>query len=130
MRKIRVLVKKPGETSTVEIVNNDLKTLQELVGGYIQVIPLSDILVICDEDGTMKQKPYNASFEVVVRKPETPVVPDFVINTTGRELPNPGEVGYYHIVGTFVLARRDKDEFSSLTDKDLKMVEAAMPKGP
>ena len=38
--KIRVLVIEPGKNPEEREIDNDLKTMQELVGGYIEPVPM------------------------------------------------------------------------------------------
>lgn len=54
MEKIKVIVKRPDEgIGHVTYISNNLKNLQNTVGGYIQVVPLAeDVLMICNEEGT------------------------------------------------------------------------------
>lgn len=60
-KKITVLVVEPmKETYTKEICG--LKEMQELVGGYIQIVPLSDtepVLAVMNEEGKLLDLPYN-----------------------------------------------------------------------
>ena len=59
-QKIRVLTlhpdsKKPNMTS----VSPSLENLQRYVGGYIEVAKIAkDLVVICDEEGRLKGKPF------------------------------------------------------------------------
>ena len=61
MKKIiRVIVKRPGESATDELIPNTLKALQELVGGYIEVVRVfDDAVVICNEEGRIMGLPHN-----------------------------------------------------------------------
>jgi hypothetical protein len=52
---IKVLVKKAGQEPTIEIIENDLHTLQVIVGGYIEMpynpdLP-SNLQIVCNEEG-------------------------------------------------------------------------------
>ena len=54
--KIRVIVKRPGEAAFMTVINNELETLQKIVGGYIETVTLADdFVVICNEDGKIKK---------------------------------------------------------------------------
>lgn len=55
MGKIKVIVKRPDEgIGHVTYISNNLKNLQNTVGGYIQVVPLAeDVLMICNEEGKL-----------------------------------------------------------------------------
>lgn len=57
---MRIYVKEPWKVPVQQVVPNELHVLQELVGGYIEVLTLfEDLAVICDEEGRLKHKPYN-----------------------------------------------------------------------
>ncbi len=57
---MRIYVKEPGKVPVQQVVPNELHVLQELVGGYIEVLTLfEDLALICDEEGRLKNKPYN-----------------------------------------------------------------------
>jgi hypothetical protein len=65
MEKITVGIKRVNADLDVINVDNTLKTFQDLVGGYIEVVHLTEdgnILCICDEEGKLKEKPYNLKF--------------------------------------------------------------------
>lgn len=58
--KIKVLVKKPGKLPEIKWLDNNLKTLQETVGGYIETVTLENgLLLICNEDGKLQGLPPN-----------------------------------------------------------------------
>ena len=61
MNKIRAIRQEPVCEPEIIEIENDLKPLQEAVGGYIQVVPLGTgkVCVICDEEGRLKKKPFN-----------------------------------------------------------------------
>ena len=61
MEKIAVAVKKPRKDVYYEIIDNTLEALQEIVGGWIEVVPFGDKVVICDEEGRLKGKEPNCS---------------------------------------------------------------------
>lgn len=55
MAKIKVVFKRPGEEPEQVEVENELKPLMDLVGGYIECVPWDlDTLMIMDEDGKTK----------------------------------------------------------------------------
>lgn len=57
---ITVLRKAPGEPWQVDTVANELHALQKAVDGYIEVVTLvPGIVVICDEEGWLYNKPCN-----------------------------------------------------------------------
>lgn len=61
MNKIRAIRQEPGCEPEIIEIENELKPLQEAVGGYIQAVPLGigKVAVICDEEGRLKGKPFN-----------------------------------------------------------------------
>jgi hypothetical protein len=64
-----VTVKVDGTTTEQQIDINNLKALQQAVGGYIEVVPYLEMfdhngvirkcIALCDEDGKVKGKPLN-----------------------------------------------------------------------
>lgn len=60
MGKIRVLKKEPGKKARWVEIENELKPLQEAVGGYLESVTLcEDLVILCDEEGLLKGLPYN-----------------------------------------------------------------------
>lgn len=61
---LKAIIKEPGKEAEEFIILNDLKALQSLVGGYIETVMVEeDVVVICDEEGRIKKKPYNCWFD-------------------------------------------------------------------
>lgn len=57
---IRVIVKEPGKPAEAREIENNLETLQELVGGYIEDVRIgSNLLVIVNEEGKLKHLDFN-----------------------------------------------------------------------
>ena len=57
---IKVLYKAPNEALTEMDVANDLETFQGLVKGYIEVVPLSDeVLMVVNEEGAINGMDFN-----------------------------------------------------------------------
>ena len=55
MAKITVVLKKPGEAPEFVLVENELKPLQDLVGGYIEAVTWDpDTVMLVNEDGKSK----------------------------------------------------------------------------
>lgn len=51
---MKILLFKVGEEPAVIEVNNELEDLQELVGGYIEAVPVSNkYLLVCNEEGKL-----------------------------------------------------------------------------
>ena len=66
-RMISALIKRPGEIPRHVNVSNTLEALQKNVGGYIETVTLNspltnrNLVLICDEEGRLKGKPYNCN---------------------------------------------------------------------
>ena len=57
---MRVIYKAPGEVPRTMVVPNDLHTLQELVGGYIETFTIfQDVTIVCNEEGRLRGMDYN-----------------------------------------------------------------------
>ena len=55
-----VIIKEPGKPGRKADIPNTLETLQQVVGGYVEVIRIaSDMYAIVDEEGKPKGKPAN-----------------------------------------------------------------------
>ena len=55
-----ILKKEPEKEIELTTIENDLKSLQEAVGGYIEAVTIAeDLAIICNEEGTIKGLPYN-----------------------------------------------------------------------
>ena len=60
---MKVIIKRPcdqfGEETTIP---NTLRALQEAVGGYIETVTLDNgVVLICNEEGRIRDMPYNFS---------------------------------------------------------------------
>ena len=87
---MKVLVFKPNEESFTANIKNELRALQETVGGYIETVKIDkDTTLICNEEGKLK------GFEA-----------NRIIN---------GDL----IVGTFLLCGIKGPEFCSLTEEQI-----------
>ena len=61
---LMAIVKEPAKAPEEFIIVDDLKALQSLVGGYIEPVMVEEgLVVICDEEGRIKGKPYNCWFD-------------------------------------------------------------------
>lgn len=50
-----ILFKAPGEAAEVRDIRNELEELQDLVGGYIEVLPMGgDLRLIVNEEGKLR----------------------------------------------------------------------------
>ena len=53
---IKVLVKEPNKSAVLREIEDDLKSMQAIVGGYIEIVTISHdpgILMICNETGKL-----------------------------------------------------------------------------
>lgn len=57
---ISALAKRPGEAPRPVKLQHSLEALQRSVGGYIEAVTLTaDLVILCDEEGRLKGKPFN-----------------------------------------------------------------------
>lgn len=57
---MRAIKKVPGRRPEVVEIENDLKPLQEAVGGYIEAVTLpGGLVIICNEEGLINHLPFN-----------------------------------------------------------------------
>ena len=97
-KELKVIVVEPKKEAYQEVIPNDLSKLQEMVGGYIEVLPIADkVCIVCNEEGKINRLPLN------------------------RALYNEGEI-YEIIAGKFFIVGDDyeKGEFVSLTDEQVE----------
>lgn len=91
---MKVIVKRVGESPTVEDVENKLEAFQELVGGYIEVVSVGlEIVIVCNEEGKIDGLPVNFG------------------------------IGHDTINGTAVFVAHDSyDDFTDLSDMQLDFI--------
>lgn len=89
--RITVLIVEPLEPPRIDVIKNTLEDMQEVVGGYIEEVPLDeDAVLVCNEEGKLD-------------------------NLTANR-----RVGNDVIAGTFFIAREDGSEYlRSLTDEQI-----------
>ena len=59
-KKIKVIIKDPGKKPRCVHISNTLLNLQKVVGGYIETVTIaSDMCIICNEEGRLRNLPYN-----------------------------------------------------------------------
>lgn len=51
--KIKCLLVNPYQLPKEIEINNDLETLQQYVGGYIETIQYNDVIIICNDEGKL-----------------------------------------------------------------------------
>ena len=97
-RKIKALIKEPYKTAVVSEIVDDLKALQKIVGGYIEVVPFPTV------EGV-----------------------DLIVNEEGKFQKLDGNIFLPHyddcVVGTCIIASYNEEgEFESLSEKQIKQV--------
>ena len=62
-KKIKCIVKRPDEQfGHVTWISDSLKNLSNTVGGYIETVTLDNgVVLICNEEGKLRNMPYNFS---------------------------------------------------------------------
>ena len=94
-----VLIVEPGKVPRRAEIGNDLKSMQEVVGGLIQAVyPFEEpVALICNEEGKLQNLPMNR----------------FLMDENG--------VVYDLVVGTFFLcsAPADSEKFESLSEEQI-----------
>jgi hypothetical protein len=63
--KLRIVVYEPNKKKkTVKEIDNTLEAMQEVVGGYIELVKLGrqDIVLVCNEEGRVLGLPKNRGF--------------------------------------------------------------------
>ena len=89
-----ILYKRPGKAPEIREIENDLKPMQELVGGYIETVRLDDILIVCNEEGKLQG-----------------LAPNFYVEAIDDV-----------IAGPAFFCRMDGDEFASIGTNDAKWI--------
>ncbi len=99
---IRVAIFRPGAEPTFEEIQNELKPMQELVGGYIKTLDIGDgLIAVLNEEGKIERLEFNRT-----------VV---------------GPQGYDDLVGTFFVVRSAGEEFASISAWDEALLKAWRP---
>ena len=58
--KMHVYIKDPGKPPRSVNISKSLKNLQNTVGGHIECVrPLTDMVIICNEEGMINDLPFN-----------------------------------------------------------------------
>ena len=61
---MKVIKKKPAMKLEIIEIENELKALQDAVGGNIQAVPfVNDIIILCDEEGKLKRQMPNFPYK-------------------------------------------------------------------
>ena len=51
--EITVLKVEPGKPPEIVSMANSLRAMQEMVGGYIEIVPLDDACLVCNDEGKL-----------------------------------------------------------------------------
>ena len=96
--EITVLKVEPGKPPEVVSMANTLRAMQEMVGGYIEIVPLDDACLVCNDEGKLLGLPFN------------------------RALRDERGATYDVVAGTFFLcsASWDSDTFGSLSEDQVQ----------
>lgn len=106
---MKVVVVSPGKKPTVEEIDNNLESMQQAVGGYIEVLYLfSDerICLVCNEEGKFSSE----------MKPNRAIYQEDRCKAMDRKINIQEERILDIIFGTFFLCSDDGDEFGSLSN--------------
>lgn len=94
---MKIVVKKVGCEPEVREIENELHTIQEIVGGYIQCFNVvHDIVCVCDEEGKLKDYP-----------------PNFIFNDD-------------IIAGDVLFCKAGEEDFESLSDEQIEFIMNAL----
>lgn len=68
-KKIKCIIKRPDEQfGHVAWISDSLKNLQNTVGGYIETVTLDNgVVLICNEEGKLRDMPYNFTLRIPPR---------------------------------------------------------------
>ena len=102
--KIKILIKEPYKKPYIKEVENELKTYQEIVGGYIEYIgcpTCEEIDLVCNEEGKLDK--LEGNFFI-------PEYEDCLVGTV------------------FAVGYNDEGDFISITDEQVKIVTEYMEK--
>lgn len=92
-KPIMAITMEPGGNPVAQTIENTLEAMQGIVGGYIEVVPLGNgLLLICNEEGKLKGL--------------DPTI----------------WIGNDFISGSFIVCRSDGEEFSSITAEDTEIL--------
>ena len=64
-KQIRVMIKEPDKDPEFRMIDNELKELQNIVGGYIETVTFDEMVVICNEEGRIMDMDFCCEVEGV-----------------------------------------------------------------
>lgn len=108
---MKVIVKHPSQQARTEEINGSLKSMQDLVGGYIQAVPLDWLMCIEKSDlwgKTMRGK----EFCVVMNEEGKLEGLDYNLPLRGGDI----------IVGTCFICKESDEEFVGLNDDEAGII--------
>ena len=57
---MKIIYKEPGKPAELKDIPNELEDLQELVDGWVEAHTITeDMVIICNEEGRIRQMPFN-----------------------------------------------------------------------
>ena len=99
---MRVIFKEPGKEPRTMVVPNELKVLQDLVGGYIKTLKIADnVVMIFNEEGKLLD-----------------LAPNFFVGAIADV-----------ILGPVIIAGEDGDEFTSLSEDNIAFISGILRGG-
>lgn len=97
---MKAMIFRVKENAVVEEIENTLESLQKIVDGYIEVVPLSaDLILVCDEEAKLKGK----------------IINSFVKSFNRADC-------VFDINGDYFICRRDREDFCSIDDNDIEPI--------
>ena len=78
---MKVLIVEPGKPARVDDIENDLKTLQGIVGGYIETVTpfQEDVVLIVNEEGKLKGLPECRTLVCMKWNQMEPIMGTFIV---------------------------------------------------
>ena len=85
-KEIRVVIIEPGKPSYLKTIPNTLEAFQDIVGGYIEVVPLyGNIRMIVNEEGKLLSLPKNKAATELYHKISDYIAGTAIITATRGE---------------------------------------------
>ena len=92
---MRVIYKEPGKEPRTMVIPNELKVLQDLVGGYIETLKIADnVVMIINEEGKLLD-----------------LAPNFFVGAIADV-----------ILGPVVICEEDGEDFALLSDHNVELI--------
>ena len=99
---MRVIYKEPGKEPRTMVIPNELKVLQDLVGGYIETLKIADnVVMIFNEEGKLLD-----------------LAPNFFVCAIADV-----------ILGPVIIVGEDGDEFTSLSEDNIAFISGILRVG-